>query len=329
MIDIFVDTSVFYAENFFQTDRIKTLFSLAKEGKVHLVITKITYEEIKKHLLERVDTMYTTYKKLTKDRGMQILKDIDPKYLMEKIDKDEIKDLFVERLDEMLAENNCVLIQYTEIDIKDVFEKYFNNDYPFGKGDKKSEFPDAFSLKMIEKWCHLSKKKCIVLSADGDLINYKSEYLDIVPDYKLFLEDAVIKVEQLSKTKSEIRNRLHSLIHETHKEFIITMLKEWFSKHVHPIWHAKYIEGVDTFTPDIEIKEFYITSITPNECRLELMTDINYKLRIQDDYGTLDHNLYRFSNGCLITPLSIKITQKDELKIEEINSGDDIQIFVE
>jgi len=328
MMNVFVDTCVFESENFFQTDRIKTLFSLAKDGKIKIIITQINYEEMKKHLLERVDETYVSHKKLKNDRGMQILKDIDKRYLLKNFCVEEIKKLFIDQLDKVLKEINCIIVPYSNINIESVFNKFFDNQFPFGKGGKKHEFPDAFALELLEKWCLLNKERCTILSCDTDLINYKSKYLDVVKDYKVFLEDQIINTESHAKTKEEIHRILQDLILSRHKELIINKLYQWGKEHIHHTWHAKYIDGIDIFTPEIEIKEFYITSIIPNGYNVEIISSIDYRLRIQDNYGALDINDYRFTNSCFLVPLNAKIIE-DELKIMEINNGNEIQIVVD
>ena len=78
--------------------------------------------------------------------------------------KQELRSQFHTFLDEVKAN----VLELTDISIEEVFEKYFAGIPPFANDKKKHEFPDAFSLAAIERWCKTSSGKMYVVSSDSD-----------------------------------------------------------------------------------------------------------------------------------------------------------------
>jgi hypothetical protein len=58
-------------------------------------------------------------------------------------------------------------IPLTGPDAENVFELYFGRRAPFGQGKKKSEFPDAFIVASLDRWCRERNEKMYVITGDG------------------------------------------------------------------------------------------------------------------------------------------------------------------
>ena len=56
---VFIDTSLFREENFFAPgNRINTLCQLAKEGKIKLVTTEITIQEVRSKIAQNLSLIH-------------------------------------------------------------------------------------------------------------------------------------------------------------------------------------------------------------------------------------------------------------------------------
>lgn len=172
---IFIDTSVFIAENYFAPgNRIHTLQRLAEEGKINLVLSEITIQEVSKHIISQVRDAWKQFDKVCKVfRNRQ---EID-KWRKNTNDKKECEH-YLSQLDGFLKTPNLTVLDYSYCtDSAKVFKAYFESKKPFGEGKKKDEFPDAFVLAALEKYAAETKKSVIVLSEDSDMACYESETL--------------------------------------------------------------------------------------------------------------------------------------------------------
>lgn len=68
--------------------------------------------------------------------------------------------------DDFLGAHNATVIEATKQDASPIFEKYFAVKPPFGVGDKRREFPDAFTAAALCDWSDDQGVELFVVSAD-------------------------------------------------------------------------------------------------------------------------------------------------------------------
>lgn len=201
---VFIDTSVYVKEKYFSDgNAICTLYKLAKEGIIDLVSTDITNQEILRHM--RKDCL-EAFSKLKKQcnvlRNISIYKDSFDR-ANKNVVENEVKQVFERNL---RASKVCTLgYKYSDDDIREVFTSFFKERAPFSE-HKKTEFPDAFVLKLLENY---GKKKCsrmVILSADDDMSKYESYYLNTV-DYKDYITDKLVVKEKLEDIKTALEKQ--------------------------------------------------------------------------------------------------------------------------
>ena len=175
--NIFLDTQVFkkYAFNL-ETKSLKTLQFLCSKGSRKLFLSDIVISECESHLKESVGKALNGIKEFK--RHGSILRNIEDK---------DVKSLFCDLDNKSILANasnkflcfikscNAEVISCESVSPKEVFSLYFKQKKPFGSGKKKSEFPDAFSLKALEN--RISTEKIYVISGDKDSERYESESL--------------------------------------------------------------------------------------------------------------------------------------------------------
>ena len=212
---VFIDTSVFIKEKYFiEGNAICTLFRLAKEDIIDLVSTDITNQEILRHL--RKDCM-EAFSKMKKQ--CNVLRNISIyNNSFDRANKDivenEIKQTFRKHF---RASKVCTLgYKYSEKDVRDVFDSFFNEDIPFSS-HKKSEFPDAFVLRLLENYGRKNNLRIAILSADEDMRRYESYYL-YAADYKEYITDKLIVKEKLNDIKSALECQKDEIIQQIQKE---------------------------------------------------------------------------------------------------------------
>ena len=314
MQNIVLDTNIFIQENFLEGKRINEFLKLSEEKYIQLVVTQITIDEIKSNFEKRTHDLIISLESIEKK---SILKNINSGLVIIKANKSEITSDFNKKLDEILSKSNVIILDYTEVNIKNIFEDYFQNKPPFDKSSKKNEFPDAFSLVLIEKWCIDTKNKCILLSSDNDFLSYKNHYIEINKDYSNCLDSILRIKEQQEKRRFEILNDIYL----KNSDKIDKALKEWYEESLDD--EFLYHDAVNWFgihnisISEIEIlnKTYKIIS-TDEECiDIEVIANLKFTVIVTIDdqndgiYDSEDKIMHYFGTTDEI------IEQEDEAKL--------------
>jgi predicted nucleic acid-binding protein len=169
--NVFIDTSVFIANNYSYDNPIfKALLEYISQDKVQVILTSVTVQEVKSHIEKDTERTVVAIKKARAEARIlrnipnhpisQIFTDFDAKLLRQTLTK---------QFDDFLNAARVIIVPVDEADIQKVFDLYFKREAPFGEGKKKSEFPDAFVLSALNKWCESDSEKACVISTDADM----------------------------------------------------------------------------------------------------------------------------------------------------------------
>ena len=222
MINVFIDTSVFVAEGYVKGRSIVTLFDAAQDEKIRILLPDVTNFEIHRHLHEDV----------VKNHGHNHVKELKKSFMfavdecmahieaLAEIDEETVEAKVKEKLDAHLSGKGMLRLTLSEdFDIRKVMDKYHSLTVPFSS-KKKSEFPDAIALQMLEDWCADNSDTCIVLSRDSDMKSYSSPFLEHKE-----LSDFVASLE--SKYEEVVSSEKLKMVFESSKYTIEKDLTEW------------------------------------------------------------------------------------------------------
>ncbi len=137
-------------------------------------------------------------------------------------------------------ETSTTLIDYSGVDPKTVFDKYFKKSAPFGRGDKKAEFPDAFMIEAIKAMDITNK--FIIVSQDND--------------WKKSFEGTEIKVvDGINALITDIIKNVDSEKYEATMDYISTVeFREQFeSDSIDEIYNLEIDVNIDECIDTIEI----------------------------------------------------------------------------
>ena len=169
--NVFLDTCIFVAENYSST-AYQTLIRLATIGAVKLKTTDITLREIKQQIAEKVAE--ATKSLQAKGGKSGVLRNFEEySELMEKFDvqkSDSLAQELWERVENEVNQANVELISASGMAAGPIFKFYFAQKPPFGAGEKRKEFPDAFVIAALEAWCEENGEEMHVITADGTVI---------------------------------------------------------------------------------------------------------------------------------------------------------------
>ena len=164
---IFLDTQVFEGVSFnFKTTTLVSLQEQVEKGNVRLVLTDITIREVKARIEKTVLAQLEGFQKF-KHNARVLRSSLLPevKAALGVDEKHVIADLR-QQFDEFLQRTKAEIIDTSALLAGPVFEKYFDTKPPFGAGDKKSEFPDAFVVDGLVEWTRKNAEPLYVISRD-------------------------------------------------------------------------------------------------------------------------------------------------------------------
>ncbi|SUX47176.1 PIN domain-containing protein [Chryseobacterium indoltheticum] len=282
-----------------------------------------------------------SYIKLKGAMGFKLLKNIpDYDHLFQNIDKESVLDDFKKKLDDYISRGLIEIIPYKPLNIASIFNDYFNQNPPFGQKNKKSEFPDAFSSKLIEEFIVENGLSDVsIFSLDNDFSQLESR-ATITKDYISFLNLENSKLE-----KAEIAESVYLL----NQESIVDQFKDWFEDRLYD--YSLYYDAVnwkdihDVVIEDINVDalEFSVVDITDKEVFAEITSNVSVKIDVTTDneeftyYDSDDKTYHYFDTDnvsfiktfkCSMT-IGIEVNTKDdyseEYEIESVN--EDVEIY--
>jgi len=300
---VFIDTSIFESENYFEGRNINLLFHLSQEKLISLKITDIIYREIFKRLEEHSIKAINLYKnqKIEFNQEARILRNIN--ILNDQFKKDNIKllkenskQLLLQKFDEVIENNNIEIINTNIADASEILEDYFAANAPFKEGNKKNEFPDAFNINTIKHWCENNFNDCFFITNDKDFTNYEHPQINCKFNLSTLLEFLYI---ENSDVKEEIFNRIYrDSISEIEYETESSLISSLESSAFEILYNDPWMEDVEVNFHAFEETEFDIALI--NEIKTDTFTyeiELNIKYSVDCDYTDLNSAFYDKEDG--------------------------------
>lgn len=317
---VFVDSCIFIREHYFKrNNRLNTLVQLHEVGLVDFISTYITINEIQKHFINEIKSIYSSLIRESNElqkKGVELSLNINPEF--------DICKHCSDILNRFLSKTATFVIPYGELtNIEPIFAKYFKLEAPFSTG-KKEEFPDAFTLGLLEAYCQKYKLgKIIILSEDSDMKNYNSPYLEY-KEYKQYITEKSAEKSTLDNIIQILKDDENDYI-ESIKEDLSELLMDE-AIYVHLI-QSTDINDIDIKYIDVNVKinDYSIVSQTADYYTLEVPVDISFEVEIEymdytyATYDKEDHiwyneeiEHYKASNHKTIAMLLSYHKEKDE-----------------
>src|SRR5580704_5743533 len=212
---IHLDTEIFDAAELNLTGtKFKTLLEYCQQGRTRLVMTSVTKREIIRHIKEQVSAAATALKQASVQwwfiknlpgHGLHVV--------TEKPDKKELEASMTVAFEKFLTDAKAEIISLSTADAEEIFDRYFGVTPPFSEGKKKSEFPDAFAIQVLEHWAEDHDEIVYVVSGDKDwqksctdkqrlrYLPTLDSFLDLVTKQELERHDNVLQLYQQNSAK--------------------------------------------------------------------------------------------------------------------------------
>lgn len=327
---VFIDTSVYVKEKYFsEGNAICALFKLAKEGIIDLVSTDITNQEILRHMQKDCLEAFSKMRKQCNVlRNISIYKDSFNR-ANKAVVENEVKAL----LEKNLKAANVYTMGYNcnEKDVMDIFISFFKEKTPFCD-HKKSEFPDAFVLKILEKYADKNGLKITILSTDEDMQKYKSYDL-YTADYKEYINEKLVVKERLDDIRAAIGDQYDEICSKIQSE----CEKELDNANL----YIYSIEGVDIsyvtvnhVNVNFDKNSIYIYNYGDGNLGVEVECDIDFSVDVEFEntsnayYDSEDKQWYGTESDTAkiqksaSTYVDLKYDEKYGLSIDEFDVDD-------
>ena len=166
---IFIDTSIFDESAYnFNSASFKAFRSLVKSLKLKLLIPDPTAREMRRHISERSHAAVKSIQDAA--RRAPFLSQLDDWPLNKRSEHELVYDL-IGHVEHQLADFYATLevqkLDYAGINIAEIMNWYDCGQAPFSDR-KKSEFPDAFCVAIINEYHKASGENIAIISRDGD-----------------------------------------------------------------------------------------------------------------------------------------------------------------
>jgi PIN domain len=164
-----IDTSEYVAIRFaFSEGQIRRLTELAKAGKANVFITPVIKLEVESNIGEAAQEMMNAVQQMKKKAAM--LREVTlpmVKQFFAEYERDTVIAHLHAQFASFLQQAQVANVALAGEDAEKAFELYFGRLAPFGQGKKKSEFPDAFIIASLDRWCREHNDKMYVITGDG------------------------------------------------------------------------------------------------------------------------------------------------------------------
>ncbi len=264
---VFIDTSYFVQNGYFKEGgHVHRLFDLAEQGYITILLPAITEYEWK----DKYDRLnFLKFNKNEVERHAARMGTEDAKQFVSDYSAqiETYGRLMEAAWEHHINRANLVRLEhdYAADKLKEICDKYTKGEKPFGKENKKHEFPDALALASIEKYAeehHIDK--ITVFSSDKDITEYPSKIL-VCEDTATYLENFYLYIipqftdlqqkqaeEDINLMKSYIDAQPEGLVRP-----IMDEIKEYLQDDSN---YADRLNYVDIESIDIQKIDIYLNS---------------------------------------------------------------------
>jgi len=308
-----IDTEVFEKQNFnYESKVFQNLISLVQEEKIKLLITTVTYQEIKAHITEGAQQASTALNQAIKNiKTNKLCKASDERKIFSRTNTsdrfykykqlveqaapsfDEINSELLGKFENFLEEVNATILQIDQASSDLVVQSYFSQTPPFRKGRKKNEFPDAFALFSLRAEAESQDRILYAVSGDSDWKSFCEKYdefligvdsLDnlletIIREYEP--EDEIEKCyEFLEDNQQAVEREIASQFSDLEFSVDLSSLVEWGSEEVYlskigsiTIKDTSLID-IDNIEPDEDPDEIHV--VFELQAQIEFTADVSF-----------------------------------------------------
>jgi len=222
--NIFIDTSILDGCSYnFESAAVQPLIEIAKSTPLTLLLPEPTEREIRRHIKERSDEVLAALVKAQQRAPfLKKWKDWPLKSNHEFFLARQLNRMATIELDSFFALFEVMRLGPKHIDIAEIMEWQDKGKAPFGKGNKKAEFPDALALSTLLSFADLEDQAIAVISKDGDFRGACSfhDRLFYYPSLGSYVESLLLSDEHVRKVRDILDKDVEMIAEGVSDEFV-------------------------------------------------------------------------------------------------------------
>jgi hypothetical protein len=210
---IVIDTNVFDQHAYhFTSPTIQKFVDLTKAEKFTLLLPDPLHREIKRHIREKSHAVAAALKKVTREAPLIYRWPHWPGAKAAANAATDIEKVTLADWDTFLKNFTVEKLGYKDIDLEQIMESYDRQQPPFGTGDKRKEFPDAFAIAAVAAYSKANNTPVAVVSADPDIkkVCALNSSLLYFPDLSAFTDALLAEVARTAAIKDAIKAAIAS-----------------------------------------------------------------------------------------------------------------------
>lgn len=285
---IVIDTNVFDQHAYhFASPTIQKFVDLAKVEKFTLLLPDPLHREIKRHISEKSHAVAAALKKVSREAPLIYRWPHWPGSKASTIATD-IETATLADWEKFLKNFTVEKLGYKDIDLEQIMDGYDSKQPPFGEGNKRKEFPDAFAVAAVVAYSKANTTQVAVVSADPDLKKACTLHPGLIhfPDLPAYTDALLAEVARTATITEAIKAAIAA-----NPAPILARIREAF-----PDLTFYPEEDLDGDVEDIEVKSaelsnIRVISIKPDHCTVAFDADVEFSAYVSyDDPDTMVHD---------------------------------------
>ncbi len=166
---VVIDTEVFIRSNFNYAGDLAIFREYVDDGVISsIIVSDITLREVKRNLSERCYSLTNDLIKISESRDWKIIGGL-PSFseTFQNINAEKMVNDAYGLFEDYLKSIKAEILNSDGVRLEKILEDYFSSNPPFGKKDKKSEFPDAIIIEKVKSILDY-QEKTFIISNDND-----------------------------------------------------------------------------------------------------------------------------------------------------------------
>ena len=217
-ITVSIDTNIFDSTQYdlSENSKLSILLNYVNNGKISVVLSNVVYWEVQAHAKKSGTETYTKINQnktnIRKKLSDNILRTVNLDSFLDIPTEEELIKRFEENILAYMDKVCSEILDFSFVDLNEIFKDYFNIEFPFEDGRKRKEFPDAFIVNQIKNRFP-DNDSVIILSSDDGLIkglqrNRKYTILNSLDELFNMITADEKELENVKRLLQNLNNRI-------------------------------------------------------------------------------------------------------------------------
>lgn len=280
--NIVIDTNVFDQHAYhFGSPTIQKFIDLTKAEKFTLLLPDPLHREIKRHISEKSHAVAAALKKVCREAPLIYRWPHWPGAKAATTAAADIEKATLNGWENFLKNFTVENLGYKDVDLEQIMESYDRQQPPFGEGNKRKEFPDAFAVAMVAAYSKATKTQVAVVSADPDIKKACALHPRLLyfPDLPALTEALLDEAAKAAAIKAAIA---------ANPALIIACIRDAFPELA--FYPEEDLEGdvEDVEVQSADLSNIRVISIKPDHCTVAFDADVEFSAYVSyDDPDTM------------------------------------------